>query len=259
MRQLARKILGTTTITRRLPREFGARALVVQPSVALSFLKPSLASHDEELFDAIRRCVRPGSVAWDIGANMGLFTFSAAYAAGPKGRVIAVEADPRMTSLLHRTNLKPHPESAPVDILCAAVSDSCGVARLSLAESAAQNSLAESGVPVPTITLDAMLDHFPAPDVIKCDIEGAEMLMLEGAATVLSEVRPAIYIEVKPRHYESAGALFTSYGYAIFHAGAEHLGPRSSCGYESLCVPAEKLTAYGFEACQSSALVDQKV
>jgi hypothetical protein len=49
-----------------------------------------------------RQHLRPGAVAVDAGANWGYFTLVAATAAGPSGRVIALEPDPRQFSMLAR-------------------------------------------------------------------------------------------------------------------------------------------------------------
>jgi FkbM family methyltransferase len=59
--------------------------------------------------------VGPGNTVWDIGANLGLFGFAAAVAAGPSGRVLAVEPDTALAGLLRRSAAV-NREHAPVDV-----------------------------------------------------------------------------------------------------------------------------------------------
>lgn len=68
---------------------------------------------------------------------------------------------------------------------------------------------------VPTLTLDWMLDHFPAPDVIKIDVEEAELHVLRGGRRLL-ETHPVIICEVAGRNAADVHGLLGEYGYAIY-------------------------------------------
>jgi len=58
----------------------------------------------------------------------------------------------------------------------------------------------------PQTTLDAFCQQREIrPDVIKMDVEGAELAVLEGAREVLSEARPLLIVSVHPRHIEALG------------------------------------------------------
>jgi len=50
----------------------------------------------------IRRMVDPGGTFVDVGANWGYFTLMMAEHVGSMGRVVAVEADPRIYAILER-------------------------------------------------------------------------------------------------------------------------------------------------------------
>jgi hypothetical protein len=56
-----------------------------------------------ELFSLAEKLIRPGDVVWDVGANVGLFTFAAAAKTGPTGKVLAIEPDPWLGTLLRRS------------------------------------------------------------------------------------------------------------------------------------------------------------
>ncbi|PYX36419.1 MAG: FkbM family methyltransferase, partial [Acidobacteria bacterium] len=101
-----------------------------------------------------RQWARNETTVWDIGANVGLFSFAAA-ALG--SRVLAVEADVWLASLLHRSVLL---NGAPVTVLAAAVADTPGITSLHFSEEGkSSNSLLGAGPAqtVVTITLDWIL------------------------------------------------------------------------------------------------------
>lgn len=146
-----------------------------------------------------------GGVFWDVGAHRGLMS-QVAICAGAR-HVIAIESNPRMVVRLAE-ELPP-----PVTIVCGAVyreagrpftltlfTDNAGISR------AAPEHLPRAPLNprvsgpaeliVPTITLDALLARgLPAPDLIKIDVEGADMDALLGAAEVLQQAR-AVIVEV---------------------------------------------------------------
>lgn len=147
-----------------------------------------MAQVDPPLLRLAAETVRPGDTIWDIGANLGLFSFAAAVAAGPGGSVLAVEPDTTLTGLLRRSASlnKGH---APVDVLPAAVSYDLSVARFPIAKrnrstshldgfGTSQTGGARATELVPTVTLDWLADQFAVPDVIKIDVEEAEVTVL---------------------------------------------------------------------------------
>ncbi len=56
------------------------------------------------------------------------------------------------------------------------------------------------------VTLDEFcVEKNYKPDVIKIDVEGAELFVLQGAQTILKEHKPLIFLSVHPRHLEKLG------------------------------------------------------
>ena len=160
---------------------------------------------DPVVLRLVAETVRPGDTVWDIGANVGLFSFAAAVAAGPDGRVLSVEADTVLVGLLRRSAAA-GTRHAPVEVLPAAVAEECGVARFCIAKRNRSTSHLDGfgttqtgGIRatelVPTIALDWLASHFPPPDVIKIDVEGAEVGVLSGGPAVL-RAHPRIICEV---------------------------------------------------------------
>jgi FkbM family methyltransferase len=94
----------------------------------LRYIGRGMKRVDPALLRLAAETVRHGDTVWDIGANLGLFSFAAAVAAGPCGRVLALEPDAVMAGLLRRSAAV-NGGHAPVDVLPAAVSDEESVAR----------------------------------------------------------------------------------------------------------------------------------
>jgi predicted RNA methylase len=116
LRRLLELASRNLVLRRRLPRDFGGRPLYVSPDAALRLWLPITEKTDALLFQLLREHVKPGATVWDLGANIGLFTFGAAAAAGKTGSVLAIEPDPWLASLLKRSAM-PFAEDAPVEVL----------------------------------------------------------------------------------------------------------------------------------------------
>lgn len=125
----------------------------------------------------------------------------------------------------------------PVTVLPAAVAAQSGVVELHLSnEGRASNSLNGDG-PAQTIiavTLDWMLERFPAPQVVKVDVEGMEYEALKGAASLL-RLKPTILCEVTDNH-DAVGELLRAAGYTLFAARAAERKPLWRPSIETLAV-----------------------
>ena len=228
LRSIAEWLSRNRVVQRRLPSEFGGHRLYVSPDAALRFWRPGLAHADPVLLNLGRECIAPGDAVWDIGANVGLFTFAAAYLSGARGRVLAVEADDWLTLLLRRSQQTIPEGHAPIDILTAAIADQPGVANFAIARrgragshlGAVRGSSQSGGsrwmCKVLRTTLDALLETERAPNVIKIDVESAEVLCLRGADRVLREARPKLICEVGDGNAEEVGDILNRHRYAIF-------------------------------------------
>lgn len=227
LRSVAERLTHRVVVARRLPEPFGVK-FFVSSEAGLRYLKPSLDNVDPHLLGLAEEVVKPGAVVWDIGANVGLFTFSSAHQAGHLGRVVAVEPDTYNVGLLRRSAAVQPSDSAPIDVIPAAVSDKPGVASFQIAvRNRSTNSLLGYGSTqmggirhtqtVPTLSLDVLAEHFPLPQVLKIDIEGAEVLALQGARKVLA-ARPTIICEVFEDNTADVVEALEPHGY-IFYDG----------------------------------------
>lgn len=159
-----------------------------------------------------------GKTFFDIGANVGYYTILASRLVGPSGNVIAFEPLVRNLSFLHR-----HVElnnAANVKILPFAVSSENSILPFSAGQNSAMGHLDPSGggdILVPTATLDDIAKRLGVmPDVLKIDVEGAEMEVFRGADGVLSKARPAIFLSThSPELRTQCTELLGSYGYTL--------------------------------------------
>ena len=165
----------------------------------------------------LRWLVRPGDRCVDIGAAGGAHLLVMAAQAGPTGRVLGVEPRPRSFAVLRRivqlAGLGRQVTLAPValgdrsDDLDLRVPVVPTRAHLRGSTSDADTAAAFAGLParrisVPTRRLDDLVTAtgLERVDVVKCDVEGAELLVLAGATRVLSELRPIVVIEADDLH-----------------------------------------------------------
>src|SRR5579864_3399898 len=167
-------------LRRRLPREFQTLPMYVSPEASLRYWRRDLAKVDPMLCDMAREMVKAGYVVWDVGANVGLFSFCSAALAGRPGFVLAIEPDFWLAHLLTRSarELPKHGGAARVAVLCAAAAETTRVSEFQIAERGrAANHLAATpgssqvggdrySQQTITVSLDFLLDNFPPPSVL---------------------------------------------------------------------------------------------
>jgi FkbM family methyltransferase len=254
LRPLLERASRGRVLRRRLPREFGGQTLYVTPDAALSLWLPGLARADFPLLLRFAtELVLPGAMVWDLGANVGLFAFAAAFRAGHSGAVVAIEPDEWLADLLRRSALVAIPASAPVHVLAVAVSDHDGTADFCIAQRgraashlAAVPGSSEAGGTretrrVRTVTLDALLATLRPPTLVKIDVEGAEAHCLAGAGRLLSEIRPVLLCEVAAWNSGMVSGILRRQRYTILDAAAAPATrrPLATAPWNTLAVPEE--------------------
>lgn len=141
--------------------------------------------------------VERGFTVYDIGAHVGFYSLLSSVLVGPEGKVYCFEPAPRNLEFLRK-----HMELNKLSncfVWDAAVGSYEGTASFDLGPNRAQGHLtAESkdALSVRTVTLDGLVfsGKLSPPDLIKCDIEGAEYEALTGASGVLAKYGPKIFL-----------------------------------------------------------------
>jgi len=163
-------------------------------------------SFEPNEFALLDRVLQPGMVFVDGGANEGTYAIFAAARVGPAGRVVAVEPSRREVTRL-RGNVALN-RLRNIAIVEAALAEAAGWVQLLIAEPqhAGQNTLGEFAYSirsvgteeVAAITLDELVEQHALTrlDVLKLDLEGAELRALKGARRTLAVSKPLILTEV---------------------------------------------------------------
>lgn len=187
-----------------------------------------LGTYEPDLQAAIRDWVRPGMVAYDVGANVGYISLLLARQVGSQGRVFAFEALPANLERL-AGNLALNKLEEKVSVVDAAVTDHSGLAQFLVGPSGGTGKAAGSAgrqeiayadtIAVTGIALDDFVynEGKPEPQVVKMDIEGGEVLALPGMTKVLSEAHPLLFLELHgPEAAVVAWGMLTDAGYQLF-------------------------------------------
>jgi FkbM family methyltransferase len=190
--------------------------------------------YDTELHLAIERVVQPGMVCMDIGAHFGEVALHMAARAGKNGRVYAFEPEPQTYERLIK-HAERNERRMPIVTSPLALSDRTGPSVLYAMDGDADNqglgSLLNSRpqltqqIEVQSSTLDAFVkaQKLERLDVIKIDIQGAEIRCLRGAHETLRRFNPILFLEISPADLKSGGwdsrdlcEVLEVYGYAIY-------------------------------------------
>lgn len=186
-----------------------------------------LGSYEPELQAALADLVEPGAVAYDVGANIGYITLLLAQRVGAEGRVFAFEALPANVERL-QANLSLNCPQAAVEVVPQAVVEASRPVRFLVGPSVGMGKVDGSAgrskiqyqgaIEVEGISLDEFVyrQGRPAPQVVKMDIEGGEVLALPGMRRVLKEARPILFLELHgPEAAHAAWESLAEAGYRV--------------------------------------------
>ncbi len=146
-----------------------------------------VGTYEPETEKLLSALITPGMVCYDCGANVGHYTLLFSKLVGPAGRVIAFEPFPRNVNFL-RKHISLN-DCSNVIVEEVALTDRDGLGRMSQSGPEARLD-SEGEFEVLCKRIDSL--NLPPPELMKVDIEGAEIEMLAGAESVLRKHRPAI-------------------------------------------------------------------
>ncbi len=186
-----------------------------------------LGTYEPELAEAARAFLKPGMTVYDVGANIGYVSLLLAHCIRPNGKVFAFEALPANAQRIRR-NLALNALESRITLVEAAVADRGGEITFFVHESVGMGKAAGSAgrreeryqaeIKVPALSLDEFVyeQGHPAPDAVKMDIEGGEVLALPGMKRILSEHHPLLFLELHgPESEQAAWQSLTEAGYTL--------------------------------------------
>jgi len=179
--------------------------------------------------------LRPGMVFVDVGAHVGQYTLLSSQAVGAGGRVFAFEPEPRnferLITNIHLngfTNVEAHN---------CAIADFVGESSFYLEQPLKKDNanwgvyslhrkaewMQYQEIQVSVTTLDSVLSSAKRVDVIKVDVEGAELLVFRGAENILKKFHPVLIFEAEERNAQNFGystvdvkEYIRSLGYSLY-------------------------------------------
>jgi FkbM family methyltransferase len=165
----------------------------------------------------VARAIVPGMTVYDIGANVGFYSLLASVLVGPSGKVHAFEPVPRNFDILRQHLRINGAQNVVANRL--AIASSSGFRSFSTGGDYCMGHLADHGqFQVQTSTLDSYIgDTEPQPPaIVKIDVEGAEVEVLEGAHQFLLKRHPIVFLATHGQvaHRECC-RLLESAGYSL--------------------------------------------
>jgi FkbM family methyltransferase len=164
-----------------------------------------LGTYEPDFFNALRKQIQRGDTCVDVGGHLGYYSFIMARLVGPQGRVITFEPVAENLAGL-REGIEVN-KFANIRVVDTALGERPGVLKLIRSEAETFSATpsargyavegAHKEVEVKVDTLDSFLARENlSPDVIKIDVEGAELDVLRGATETLRKMRPKVLVEV---------------------------------------------------------------
>lgn len=162
-------------------------------------------THHKRVQEALARLARPGVVFWDIGAHIGFFAMTASRLGA------TVHAFEPMPETFHRLERGVELNDLPVHLHQCAVNDTDGEVWLYKTGSSLTTNIVGQGMPgvkVSSFTLDTLVHQFGPPDLIKVDVEGAEVPLIRGGTKLWRTNKPVIVMEFLSREALTAAMAY---------------------------------------------------
>jgi FkbM family methyltransferase len=188
----------------------------------------------------LNECASRASLIVDAGANVGWYALRLATGMADGGRVVAFEPV-QHTSAALRANIALNGLGERIAVVQSGLSDKAGEAEIFLPADTGhvgaslenlhpdEESLKET---IKLTTLDEAMStpRFDRLDLIKCDVEGAELMVLRGGETVIGRDRPVLFLEILRKWSAAFGyqpndilSWTTNLGYACWAIGESGL------------------------------------
>jgi FkbM family methyltransferase len=192
--------------------------------------------YEKETFDFFTKHIKKGDTILDIGGHIGLYCVPLSKCAGNEGRIFCFERTPATFKILLKIiALNKCLNVTPVN---AAISKESGHITFNLTTDSGVGSNANSIVASERMTNTVLVQAYSADDfkrnhelkidMMKIDVEGAELFAIIGAAEVFLKDRPLCILALHPDSIRNSGHslhqiwdTLMQYRYKVIYEGAE--------------------------------------
>ncbi len=193
-------------VTVNMPDYFGVFDMDVRSHVFRTIAL--FDGYETDIRELLLQNLDPAKDVIDVGANIGLFTILMAKQIAPGKKVLAVEPTPGALQLLH-SNIHKNRAADSVIVFEGVAGNSNKPAFINFVEGneeystlgneivhEAMKETRSTRVQVDCNTLDVLVEKYGLnPGLIKIDVEGAELMVLEGAKATLQKYHPVVIFE----------------------------------------------------------------
>lgn len=166
--------------------------------------------------------IKSDDIYWDIGANIGTHTIFPAKSLS-EGSVVSIEPHPENIKSLRRNIQMNDLDNVSVEEV--ALGEGNENVELNVEGGGAgsgghsiETDEGEEYIKVPMVDGDSLLEEYPAPDVIKMDVQAAELKVLQGLKNVIDESCRLFFCEAHRRRgvdVEQVADLFRNRGFSV--------------------------------------------
>jgi FkbM family methyltransferase len=193
-------------------------SLLLDPAddISRTILISMASKWEPEVWAAISSGLSDGSVFLDVGAHIGYDSLRASVSVGKNGQVIAFEPNPNTLAILRANVAASRATNVIVEpIACTDTEQMLTLFDSTLGGNSGSSSLSQRnagsitrpytvrGRPIDDVVNELGLKRV---DVLKADVEGAELLVLRGASQTLKRFHPKLILEVVPRQLKNMNA-----------------------------------------------------
>jgi FkbM family methyltransferase len=187
---------------------------------------------DPKITWILRRLLKPGDTVLDVGANFGLVSLLMSKLVGPQGQVHAFEPNPMLCRILEATFARNGMINTKLHSYALGASNTQMELQVPQGNFGAASLVRRTDFPVhmhevPVKKLDEVIAREPISEIalIKLDVEGFELEVLDGGRRVLREIRPRAIL------FESNEAVFNS------SAPTPVMTLLNECEYQFIAIP----------------------
>jgi FkbM family methyltransferase len=232
-------------LSRNMALELDGLKLTARPIDGNGRLICYFGTKFDAIFAFLKTFLQKGMVYVDVGANIGSHAINAARLVGETGSVFAFEADPDTCRLLAENIEANGLQNIVLKQTC--VSDHVGALPFYRHRDSAKSSIVDRGeklsITLPSDTLDNLIPANTKIDILKVDVEGAELGVLRGANAIFNDQRrPSVVIievfDVRDNTNKSEGirAVLEDYWYKFYLFDGRSLTPFSGSALNAYAV-----------------------